>query len=1419
MTFSQEPNPARGLHEKHLVSVIIRTKDRPDFLSRALASLAAQSYSPIEVVVVNDGEVDVTGVCASHSSPRLPIRCFRPNRPRGKTRAANAGLEAASGDYLIFLDDDDWFYPGHLDKLAGALDLNPACGLAYTGVECLRLDATTNAFVKEHIYDQPFDRAYLLIQNYIPIHAAMFRRHFVDQGLRLNEDLNFYEDWDFWLQLNALTQFLYVPGISACYYLGASSGYGVTASTGLKDGAENIFFSDWRNRWSNVELLAIINYARKVPELRQLAHDSYLKFLERKTAHELQASRYLELEKKYFALRRDLSFLEARAALCLELEAMQGIFESQKERLALLETELVALKQSNSWRFTAPLRATARFLRNQPAPTPLPPAPNLEPTPRTAESVAEVEVRLQEQTSIPPAQPVKPAFKFDPASLPATAIADIASSIRFAQPEHPVVSVIIPAFNHLAWTLCCLESISRHGSGHAFEVIVVDDASTDDTASVLSTIENLRLLKSETNSGFVHSCNRGAAAAKGEFLLFLNNDTLVESRWLDALAHTFEIEPATGIAGAKLIYPSGYLQEAGATLNPDGSVTMIGLNQDPLDRRYCFTREVDHCSGAALMIRKAVFDAVGGFDPCYAPAYFEDCDLSLKVRAQGYKVIYQHEAVVYHFLSVTTDKLAGGKLAQIERNKTLYLARWQQTLERQQLQQQVRLIAFFLPQYHPIPENDAWWGKGFTEWTNVTKAKPLFDEHHQPQVPADLGHYDLRLMEVREQQAALAQEYGVHGFCYYYYWFNGKKLLERPLHDMLASGKPDLPFCVCWANENWTRRWDGLESEVLMAQQYSPASYLAFIEDLLPVLADRRYIRVNGKPLLLIYRANQIPDLPQAIQLWRNRCKQAGFADVYLAAVESFDGISEHTRHYFDAIVEFPPHNYSINAPQRPAGLSADFAGELFDYELTIANYLARTDIGRQHIRTAMPSWDNTARRQHTAHIYLNTSPRAYSRWLDALVKETKALKQGDERIVFVNAWNEWAEGNHLEPDLKYGLEYLEATRAALHGLTPLKQPLLHHHLLPGLNLVGHPYAVLGRAEDIRTAANACAANDIAFSLLNLHGEHGVTDRNKFAGFTHFGKVTPKADHKANLFLLNADEMASAKTLLGDAVFGGHYNIGCFAWELSHFPAAWHSSFERLDEIWAPTQFIQQAISAATALPVVHMPFAIEPGPVQNGRAAFGLPSDHFLFLFLFDFRSYLQRKNPAAAINAFLQAFPRGGNEKVKLVIKVNGIDHHADKYQAFCQSGLFDDPRVVLLDQVMDDAGINALVACCDCFVSLHRSEGFGRGLAEAMYYGKPVIGTAYSGNLDFMHANNSCLVDYVSIPVGEHDYPFGAGQHWADADVAHAAWYMRKLFVTPAYASEIGQAAAHHIRMHHSFAAVGAKYRDRLQQLGLI
>ena len=355
----------------------------------------------------------------------------------------------------------------------------------------------------------------------------------------------------------------------------------------------------------------------------------------------------------------------------------------------------------------------------------------------------------------------------------------------------------------------------------------------------------------------------------------------------------------------------------------------------------------------------------------------------------------------------------------------------------------IRLVAFYLPQFHPIPENGKWWGKGFTDWTNVVKARPLFPVHYQPHIPADLGFYDLRLPESRQAQADLAKEYGIYGFCYYHYWFNGKRLLERPFNEVLASGKPDFPFCLCWANENWTRVWDGQNKNVLIEQEYSQEDDKHHIRWLVNVFRDRRYIRIDDKPVFLVYRAAKLPDPKKTACIWREEARKMGIGEIFLCRVESFpDECGDPTRIGFDAAVEFQPDWTNLGRPLRRGklwqltmrlGLSSESyrTNWVYDYEAVVDRMLKKDSAPYQRFPCATPGWDNSPRRRSDAVIFKDATPPIYEKWLKAVIERAPVNRDG-QSIVFINAWNEWAEGNHLEPDLKFGRAYLEATKRAL---------------------------------------------------------------------------------------------------------------------------------------------------------------------------------------------------------------------------------------------------------------------------------------------------------------------------------------------------------------------------------------------------
>ncbi|MGJ0486939.1 MAG: glycoside hydrolase family 99-like domain-containing protein [Methylomicrobium sp.] len=346
----------------------------------------------------------------------------------------------------------------------------------------------------------------------------------------------------------------------------------------------------------------------------------------------------------------------------------------------------------------------------------------------------------------------------------------------------------------------------------------------------------------------------------------------------------------------------------------------------------------------------------------------------------------------------------------------------------------LKAIAFYLPQFHPIPENDLWWGQGFTEWTNVSKAQPQFLGHYQPHLPDELGFYDLRLPEIMHQQIELARKYGVSGFCFHYYWFGGKRLLELPINNFLADPSMNIDFCFCWANENWSRRWDGSEDDILMAQNHSPEDDIAFIEAMLPAFSDPRYIRIDDKPLLIVYRVSMLPDAKATADRWRKRVREMGFSDLYLVVARTFD-ITDPRPYGFDAAVEFPPHQVNVPPLTRKFKIiNSEYHGNIFEYAHLAEKYGQQTESQFVNFKTVVPSWDNEARKPGSGHSFANALPELYAKWLSDAAQITLQYKS-EERLLFINAWNEWAEGAHLEPDRHHGYAYLHATANVLRNL------------------------------------------------------------------------------------------------------------------------------------------------------------------------------------------------------------------------------------------------------------------------------------------------------------------------------------------------------------------------------------------------
>jgi lipopolysaccharide biosynthesis protein len=367
-------------------------------------------------------------------------------------------------------------------------------------------------------------------------------------------------------------------------------------------------------------------------------------------------------------------------------------------------------------------------------------------------------------------------------------------------------------------------------------------------------------------------------------------------------------------------------------------------------------------------------------------------------------------------------------------------------------QQKTRVIAFYLPQYHPIPENDKWWGKGFTEWTNVAKAKPLFKGHYQPRIPADLGFYDLRMPEVREAQAEMARESGISGFCYWHYWFGeGKKILERPFAEVLGSGKPDFPFCLGWANHSWkTSSWKAIKginaSSMLIEQKYDEQDFIDHFYYLLPAFKDKRYINIDGKPLFVIFLPLDIPNAKNFVQLWNSLALENNLKGIYFAGLDGSRSLNKYkdiVSEGFDAVITMNK-NYAESKLDGINGLFKRAINKMniFNIDIAVRNKYKYSDIVDNFFSeinnyddvfpSIVPGWDRSPRAGKQAVIYTNSTPELFKKLLLKALDIVKNKKNDQNKIVFIQSWNEWAEGNYLEPDLKYGDSFLKVIKEVL---------------------------------------------------------------------------------------------------------------------------------------------------------------------------------------------------------------------------------------------------------------------------------------------------------------------------------------------------------------------------------------------------
>ena len=644
----------------------------------------------------------------------------------------------------------------------------------------------------------------------------------------------------------------------------------------------------------------------------------------------------------------------------------------------------------------------------------------------------------------------------------------------------------------------------------------------------------------------------------------------------------------------------------------------------------------------------------------------------------------------------------------------------------------IKLIAFYLPQFHPIPENDEWWGKGFTEWTQVSKAVPQFVGHYQPHLPGELGFYDLRLVDVQRRQIELARKYGIYGFCFHYYWFNGKRLLERPLDQFLKNPELDFPFCICWANENWTRRWDGAENEMLIAQSHSPEDDLAFIKSLEEAFRDKRYIKVNDRPLLVVYRPGILPDPQGTVARWRDYCLQAGIGNPYLLGAQTFD-TTDPRPFGLDAAVEFPPHKLAQNTILLNSKLdivNPQYQGWIADYTSIIE--AAKKEVAPDYTlyRGVFPSWDNEPRKPGKGYTFANASPDLYREWLSYACKFADQNPDPEKKIVFINAWNEWGEGAHLEPDRRFGYAYLQATADVVKKFrksTAQEEP----------EIISVCHDVLARVQSAERLGNT-----------DLHHQvfSGVTD-DEWWWFNTDGYRSFEILRKILPGLPDEDIQKAFIGAAGDAALGEAFKayrlwkdlaakFGRPVTPKSHvldFGCGWGRVF----------RFFMRDVPRANLYGVDCMPFAIELCEKTNQWGQFrlisplppcDLPSNTFDLVYLYSVFSHLSEEAEDLWLTEFNRIMRPGG-----VLIATTWPRDYIER----CEGARHGDPTGTHPQSHLAFVGAEDWLARYDRGEYCHDSVGGGEALSKT-FYGETCIPEAYVRQ---QWSNRFLLREYIS------------------------------------------------------------------------
>ncbi|MEW6036739.1 MAG: glycoside hydrolase family 99-like domain-containing protein [Pseudomonadota bacterium] len=1106
--------PVEQIHsssENPLVSVVVRTKDRPKRLVEAIKSVCEQTHRPLEVVVVNDGGWTLSEATLKEHAGDVDLILIQLEQNQGRAKAANIGLQAATGRYLCFLDDDDRFLPEHIELLSSCLE-HIEHRVCYSDAELCwqvyNVEIGEFEIVNSQVFgSRDFNLAELLCGNYIPLNTLLFDRQVLLEVGGFDPQFDIYEDWDLLLRVGSRYPFYHLPRVTAQYNQWSR---------------DHQNFYDHFAQTGHAPLLHITGYDKLIEKNRHLfsadvarhllALVNRLRAAEAELAHQAPTAP----EPPITSLKMQLDQISAQIG---------PAFSALEERIADLGGIHHDAIASAASRFETGigdldvLRSDVNRL--------------LTDTEAAWQQIGARELDLQKVgTDLIEAQKVFEECLSEVEQI--TALNQVISE-RDAQ-----IAALYQTVAQREAQVTTLHQLNAQAEAQISTLHHVNAQAEAQIPDLLRQIADLhqKVAQAEAQLAALYSSTswRVTAPLRATSLAlrwFLRNTrrVLLLTWWLS----TGQFSRATNTA-----FPYFWRY-----VPPQVKIAIPSRLSEPVKRWF------------KLADVKQSQPSPDRPEPNHA--------------TNPNVVDFPLEIPEKHYFDLSAEPIAHSS---------------------------VKAIAFYLPQFHTIPENDDWWGHGFTEWTNTRRGRPLFEGHHQPRIPLHLGYYNLDNIKVYADQVMLARNAGIYGFCFYFYWFGGKTLLEKPLRNILANPQIDQPYCFCWANENWTRRWDGLEDEILIAQRHSEDDAIAFIHYVNAYFRDDRYIKIDGKPLLLVYRPGIIPDITRIQELWRKHAMDLGWPGLYLVSAQTF-GQMDPRDFRFDAAAQFPPHlhfplpSVSNDTPN----LAHDFDGSILNYDAIVNHFSEQLAVDYKLFPCVTLGWDNTARRGKRATILKNFNLISYARWLLTACKATVSNSKlaDNEKFVFINAWNEWGEGTYLEPDTKYGFGYLEATRKALNAATDKKPRLsvivpnynhanfLERRLLSIINQSRKPDEIIfldDASSDNSTAIarDILSKSNVKYVIIENENNSGNVFKQWLKGLEHargdliwiaesdddaapdfLTNILPQFDHEDVLLAYGDISYIDASGAPNTGLLHYYDGLDDLNWERSHVVSAWRA--------------------------------------------------------------------------------------------------------------------------------------------------------------------------------------------------------------------------------------------------------------------